>query len=141
MFNRANFPRSGALALGLAAALALAGTARAGDDTPQAGDVIENVPGFVQHVREDWYGLVPDSDPGTRYAPDSLPEEFRVDGLRVRFSGIVGEIPPNIRMWGTPLQLTHIERLEDSGPDGGPPDAPEPPETPAPPDPPAAARP
>jgi hypothetical protein len=53
---------------------------------------------------------VPDADPGTRYAPDALAEEFRVDGLRVIFSGEVREPPPHARLWGTPLRLTSIRR-------------------------------
>jgi hypothetical protein len=60
------------------------------------------------------WSLVPDDDPGQRYAPDELPEAFRVEGLRVVFSGEVGEIPPNVRMWGTPLHLTAIRRLEEA---------------------------
>lgn len=56
------------------------------------------------------FGIVPDFDTGTRFAPDRLPDEFKTDGLRVIFSGRVGEIPPNVRMWGTPLELTGIRR-------------------------------
>lgn len=75
------------------------------------GDLIEDVEGTVTQVGEIGFGLVPDSEPGTRYAPDALPEEFRQDGLRVTFSGIVGD-PAEGRRWGTPLQLRSIELLE-----------------------------
>jgi hypothetical protein len=62
------------------------------------------------------YGIVPDSDPGTRYAPDHLPAEFEVDGLRVVFSGDVQTPPPGARVWGTSLRLTAIRRAEPAPP-------------------------
>lgn len=85
------------------------------DDAPTAGDEIHDVPGHVVHIRGDWYALDPEGQPGSRYAPDDLPEEFRQDGLAVVFSGRIGEIPPNVRMWGTPLELTAIRRRDESG--------------------------
>jgi hypothetical protein len=77
---------------------------------PGAGDALRGVHGRVEKVSEEWYGLVPDGPAGTRYAPDRLPEELRQDGLRVVFSGVVGEIPPKARTWGRPLRLTAIAR-------------------------------
>lgn len=76
---------------------------------------VRHQPGTVVLVsaEQGWYGLVPDSDPGTRYAPHKLPPRFRVDGLRVVFSGRVGRIPPNVRVWGTPLRLTRIAPLRE----------------------------
>lgn len=68
--------------------------------------------GTVRQISGDVYGLEPDSDPGTRYLPETLPAEFKQEGLRVIFSGTVGEIPPNVRMMGTPFTLTDIRRLE-----------------------------
>ena len=75
--------------------------------------------GHLKHVRgtvravnaeQGWYALVPDRDPGTRYAPEPpLPEAFRKDGLRVVFSGKVGKVPEGGRRWGTPLRVTRIE--------------------------------
>lgn len=78
---------------------------------PRKPRVIKNEPGTIVLVsaEQGWYGIVPDSDPGTRFAPDNLRPKFRVDGLRVTFSGEVGVIPPNVRMWGTPLHLTDIQ--------------------------------
>jgi hypothetical protein len=72
-----------------------------------------DVHGAVVAVNEQngWYGIVPDSDRGTRYAPDRLPDEFRKDGVRVIFSGRVGPVDPNVRSWGVPLTLSSI-RLE-----------------------------
>lgn len=77
------------------------------------GDELVEVSGKVQKVGDFGWGLVPDADPGTRYAPDNLADEFHEDGLRVVFSGVLGEIPPGARLWGTPLHLTAIRRLND----------------------------
>jgi hypothetical protein len=75
---------------------------------------MEDVPGSVVQVGDFGFGLVPDSDPGTRYAPvKELPEEFCQDGLRVRFSGVLQESPRGVRLWGTPLKVTKIETLGD----------------------------
>ena len=72
---------------------------------------LTNVAGTIEAVnpRAGWYGIVPDSDRETRYAPDRLPDDFKKDGLRVVFSGRVGPVDPNARTWGIPLTLTKIE--------------------------------
>ena len=75
--------------------------------------LLVNEKGTIKKVRADWYAIVPDSDPGTRYAPDNLAVSFRKDGLRVVFSGKVGEIEAGSRRWGTPLELTEIELLQE----------------------------
>ena len=71
---------------------------------------IKDVAGVIEEVnaKNGWYGLVPDGDRGTRYAPDRRPDEFKKGGLRVVFSGRVGPVDPNVRLWGTPLTLTNI---------------------------------
>ncbi len=96
-----------ALRWALAAALGLAACAH-----PQAsrGPTLRDVPGTVVRVGDFGYALVPDSDPGTRYAPDRLPEAFQEDGLEVLFSGMVGDPSDTRRRWGTPLRLTDIRR-------------------------------
>jgi len=83
------------------------------DDDSENDDVITDVPGHVVEVMDEAWALQPEDDEGTRYAPDELPEEFLVDGLAVIFSGEVGEIPPNVRLWGTPLHLTDIRRRDE----------------------------
>jgi hypothetical protein len=67
-------------------------------------------PGRITRVGDFGYGIVPDSDPGTRYAPDALPREFEQDGLRVVFAGVLTAPPEGVRLWGTPLRLTSIRR-------------------------------
>lgn len=55
-----------------------------------------------------FFGILGDN--GVRYEPVNLPEEFRVDGLRVLFvaehvDGV------SIHMWGELIRLTHIEAV------------------------------
>ena len=76
----------------------------------QAGDEIHDAKGTIRKVGTSWYGIVPDEDPGTRFAPDELPKKFRHDGLRVVYSGMVKELPGG-RTWGIPLELTDIRKL------------------------------
>ncbi|MCB1037338.1 MAG: hypothetical protein KDD47_26140 [Acidobacteria bacterium] len=76
----------------------------------EPGAILRDVPGAVVRVGEDWWGLVPDADPGTRFAPDELPAAYRQEGLAVRFSGTVGEVPRGVRLWGIPFDLSSIER-------------------------------
>ena len=100
-----------AMCLGGAAVMALLACESAGPIRAQS-DVLKDVKGAIQAVRPDagWYAIVPDSDRGTRYAPDRLPDEFKVDGLRVVFSGRVKPVEPNVRSWGIPFELTNIQR-------------------------------
>ena len=99
---------------GMAAALAAVGGCRSAPAVAaQQTSDLTDVPGRIEAVNPDagWYGIVPDGDRGTRYAPDRLPDTFKKDGLRVVFSGRVGQVDPNVRTWGIPLTLTNI-RLE-----------------------------
>ena len=73
-------------------------------------DRIPEQPGTIRKVSDFGFGIVPDSDPGTRYAPDALPEGFREDGLLVTFSGRLTAPPEGVRLWGTPLKLETIRR-------------------------------
>ncbi len=85
------------------ALLAVAGLAAQGEE-------LKDAPGAIREVnaKNGWYAIVPDSDRGTRYAPDRLSAEFRKDGLRVIFSGRVGRIDPHVKTWGVPFAVTAI---------------------------------
>ena len=91
--------------LAFVAALGVMAPAQTGTVTDAHGAIVE------VNQQNSWYGIVPDDDRGTRYAPDRLPDEFKKDGVRVVFSGRVGTIDPNVRTWGIPLTVTAI-RLE-----------------------------
>ena len=70
-----------------------------------------DAPATVRHLGDSLYLIYPDGEGGGRFGTDDLPESFRVDGLRVAFSGRRLPIPPNVRLVASPLELTHIERL------------------------------
>ena len=61
-----------------------------------------------------FFVIIPDDDNTQRWHPSNLPAAFRKDGLRVRFSGRIGEIPENARRVGTPLELTGIDEAEET---------------------------
>lgn len=51
--------------------------------------------------------------PGTeRYKVCEVPEEIKIDGTKVKFSGEVLEIFPNERLMGTPTRLTEIFKID-----------------------------
>lgn len=53
--------------------------------------------------------ILADSLSDYRFLPDSIPDQFKIDGCRIIFSGIIGEIPDNQRLPGTPLTITKID--------------------------------
>lgn len=55
-----------------------------------------------------FYGIV--ADDGTRYEPVNLKEEFRVDGLRVRFTAKPAMDQVSFQMWGQRIEVLTIER-------------------------------
>ena len=64
----------------------------------------------VQHqdIEGGFYGLV--ADDGTKFDPGTLPEAFRKDGLRVKFTARRTNAMTT-RMWGTTVEIDHIEAL------------------------------
>lgn len=88
----------------------LAGCASRGTTATAVPPLAEEA-GTIRKVGTFGFAIVPDRDPGTRYAPDRpFPPEFQVDGLRVLFSGSVGEAPEGVRQWGTPYRLATLRR-------------------------------
>ncbi len=57
-----------------------------------------------------FYGII--ADDGERYLPTNLAEDYRVDGLRVRFSADVEEDTAGFQMWGTQVTILTIERID-----------------------------
>ena len=57
-----------------------------------------------------FYGII--GDDGKKYDPVNLSQEFQVDGLPVRFKAKVRDDVASIRMWGTPVEIVTIEKLE-----------------------------
>ncbi|MBL7777566.1 MAG: hypothetical protein JNK66_04625 [Chitinophagales bacterium] len=70
---------------------------------------IENVNAKIELMADGETALIiPDADPNIRYVAQQLPAEFKKNGLRIKFSGMEGKIPPHVRMMGKPLKLFWI---------------------------------
>lgn len=63
----------------------------------------------VKMLSENSYVLIDTKDDSKRYYAVNLPEEYKKDGLNVICTGIIGKVPANFRMVGTPLKLTFIK--------------------------------
>lgn len=72
-------------------------------------DDIVNHTGTVRQISSLDFAIIDDADPSEHFAPSNLPGSFKSEGARVLFSGRRGKIPPNVRMWGTPLELSSIQ--------------------------------
>ena len=78
---------------------------------PSADDVV-NYTGAIKQMSSDAFIIISNyiyQGQNEHFAPTNLPDSFKTDGLRVLFSGKRGEIPPNVRMMGTPLTLSSIQ--------------------------------
>lgn len=109
-----------AFAVFLSAALLSSACGGAGNAVPDSED--EPLPppekvvsgtGTVQYVELEggFYGLV--DDDSTRYLPQNLAEEYRQDGLRVRFRAVEQDSMATMQMWGTPVEMLDIMPLND----------------------------
>jgi len=80
------------------------------DATPADPNVI-TASATVRHqdIEGGFFGLV--ADDGTKYDPGTLPEAFRKDGLRVKFTARKTSAMTT-RMWGTTVEVDHIEALQ-----------------------------
>ncbi|MCK9278405.1 MAG: DUF333 domain-containing protein [Methanoculleus sp.] len=56
-----------------------------------------------------FYGII--AEDGMNYLPGNLPEEYRIDGLRVQFSADLDEETVGFHMWGTPVKVRTIEPI------------------------------
>ncbi|MEA1912637.1 MAG: hypothetical protein U9N06_02220 [candidate division WOR-3 bacterium] len=73
-------------------------------------DIVEGK-GTITYIESEggFYGIVADN--GGHYDPMNLPSDFKKDGLRVKFKGII-RYYPSLHKWGTLIQLTYIEELQ-----------------------------
>lgn len=70
---------------------------------------IENISAKVELMADGETALIiPDNDPNMRYIAQQLPAEYKKNGLRIKFSGTEGKIPPHVRMMGKPLKLNWV---------------------------------
>jgi inhibitor of cysteine peptidase len=57
-----------------------------------------------------FYGIA--GDDGNEYLPLNLDQQYHTDGLRVAFEYEPGKDIATIQMWGTPVNLTFIEKID-----------------------------
>ena len=85
------------------------------DSTPKSSppDTVRIVTGtgLVLHIDLEggFYGIV--DDLGERYDPSNMPEDFKVDSLRVHYQATLTD-KMSTRMWGRPVDIITIERLD-----------------------------
>lgn len=81
--------------------------------SPSTPDTVRIVSGTGLVRRIDleggFYGIV--DDLGERYDPSNLPEDFKVDSLRVHYQATLTD-KMTTRMWGRPVDIITIERLD-----------------------------
>lgn len=77
---------------------------RAGEETSGTGTIryIDLEGGF--------YGIA--GDDGKNYLPMNLAQEFKADGLRVTFRLRIRVDVATIYMWGTPVEVISLKRVE-----------------------------
>ena len=75
---------------------------------------IKNQKGAIQLFEEGAVVITINGNDSKRYTTTQLPDTWKQNGLQVTFTGRVGEIPPHIRMIGTPLQLKciHVSKTD-----------------------------
>ena len=68
---------------------------------------------FIE-IEGGFYGII--TDDGQNYDPINLPEEYKKDGARIRFTAKKTDDQTSFHMWGTIVELTNIEKLENREP-------------------------
>ena len=65
--------------------------------------------GFIKYVELEggFFGIM--TEDGSKYFPEYLEQEFKVDGLKVRLLAKPQEQILGIQMWGTPIEILKIE--------------------------------
>ena len=63
----------------------------------------------VKMLAEDSYVLIDLKDDTKRYYAVNLPDVYKKNELNLICTGIIGKVPPNFRMIGTPLKLTEVK--------------------------------
>ena len=99
------------LFLSLLVALVFMGCSDKGKEVVPSSDDVINYTGVIKQMTPDVFLIISDyvyQGQQELFFPTNLPDSFKKDGLRVLFSGKRGEIPPNVRMIGIPLELSSI---------------------------------
>jgi hypothetical protein len=80
-------------------------------ELPPPEDVVSGL-GTVRYVELEggFYGIV--ANDSTRYLPQDLGTDYREDGLRVRFRAVAQDSAATMQMWGRPVEILDILRVE-----------------------------
>jgi hypothetical protein len=77
---------------------------------PSDGQLIDIVGTVVYNDLEGgFWGVI--TDAGVQYEPMVLQDEFKKNGLKIRFSGVAIKDAGSIYMWGTPIEIRQIVRV------------------------------
>lgn len=78
--------------------------------TPPAGEISGT--GTIKQVGVEggFFGIV--GDDGQNYDPQNLPEDLRVDGLKVKFQLKKSENQASFHMWGIMVEVVKIEKIK-----------------------------
>lgn len=81
------------------------------EDQPAQSSLVGGIEGTVTYMDYEggFYGIT--TDDGGKYFPLNLGEEFREDGLRVRFTMRERNDVMTTTMWGRAVEITAMERL------------------------------
>lgn len=71
-------------------------------------ETIKNQKGIVRVLDEEITVITLADNDSKRFVSSQLPQTWKQDGLRLTFTGKIGEIPANYRVAGTPLNLICI---------------------------------
>ncbi len=71
---------------------------------------LENRKGKIMQIGGTW---IIEMEGGKRFVPDYMPEDFKVEGLEIIFSGNAGTNPPNVKVLGDPLSITAMQAVEE----------------------------
>lgn len=93
--------------------MTIAFVAKSQDWHYENGGTISDLVGTVR-MGENIPIIVSVADPGKVYCGYALREELRVNGLKIKVSGILGKIPPNVRMMCSPLKITEASIIDSS---------------------------
>ncbi len=87
-------------------------TKAGGEDAGKDQEDVVSATGTVRFINLEggFYGIV--GDDGKKYDPMTLDQQFRADGLRIRFEARIRADVASFHMWGTIVDITKIEKLE-----------------------------
>jgi hypothetical protein len=75
----------------------------------ERGDIIEGIGTIIfLDLEGGFYGIITN---GNHYVPIKLPQEFEIDGLRVKFKAKIRKDLVSIHMWGILIELININKI------------------------------